>query len=964
MNRDNNTMLTSPNLSYTSRDYSSIYNELLESIPLLTKEWDPKDENDPGLVLIKLISMTGDMLSYNQDKQALEAFPRTVLQRSNAQQLFRLIGYKMHWYRSAIVEARFTNANSFAINVGRYNTFTTGDGKITYTNLKEFSIPAGAYGDNSYKHELIQGAPITPNMKAGIKPTDYNAEWHESYDYNVLSSDIVNNMLYLRYLNIDETSISLIDNDETPFANNEWKLVKNINLSETMDKVFEFDVDEDGTPFIILPNYWNEKYVITKFKLFFVLSNGKDGEIEENKLTTINTNKCYVDNDDLNVSSALESVEIFNTPSTYGHDVETCAEARKEAEKYQNTIDTLVVLKDFEKATRRIESVANVIATDIETDPHGDEMSNNQINLWIIRKSDYNNSGENYIYTQTNSEDNNDEIFKENVIGELKSYKLMPYEIDVNLENKIDWIDWTIRGQIFLRKPINADQNVDLMNRIDQNLKARFNTETLDFNEAVNYMDVIECIMKTDKNIWHVDLDTASVEYDKVKRNIKGNETGLQIINKYMINLEDGSYSGYYMTSLGCTSTEIDKILPYITDKDGNIKDEYKNIYDNLDNPGYLPTTDTQNITQTTNVLSEGTVTPAGSGFDKNSGNKIIREDGLESVIGLDFGSPNSPREYEIYNKMIFDWTGYEPKFTGRIIDTSSTPFKILKYNDIGVLEDTGYTLDFDSRMYLGDGSDANRYFKNNYRQIEQLCSDLSDTFTDEQLSKMTIEEKENLVTLGKLRSVFDIMNKQYETWTGESVDRLTGEIFILRGDYWYSAHRSYDEATGNILDTNGKILYYNDATIMREKACREDITQEYVYSLEIGNNTTEFDFYLGQSASLNDDSVIPERVTNSIGNYIEGYPIKPSSLFIYINDDVNIIADTGTGKLLGTPGLINGFGTVDYNTGRVTFKLNIEAESIKILYKVNKFTYSSYRTFSPTSFFVRPEYLRSDTRK
>ena len=40
-----------------------------------------------------------------------------------------------------------------------------------------------------------------------------------------------------------------------------------------MDKVFEFDVDEDGTPFIILPNYWNEKYVITKFKLFFVLSN-------------------------------------------------------------------------------------------------------------------------------------------------------------------------------------------------------------------------------------------------------------------------------------------------------------------------------------------------------------------------------------------------------------------------------------------------------------------------------------------------------------------------------------------------------------------------------------------------------------------------------------------------------------------------------------------------------------------
>ena len=58
MNYENNDMLTSPNLSYTSRDYTSIYNELMSSIPLLTKSWDPKDENDPGVVLIKLISIS------------------------------------------------------------------------------------------------------------------------------------------------------------------------------------------------------------------------------------------------------------------------------------------------------------------------------------------------------------------------------------------------------------------------------------------------------------------------------------------------------------------------------------------------------------------------------------------------------------------------------------------------------------------------------------------------------------------------------------------------------------------------------------------------------------------------------------------------------------------------------------------------------------------------------------------
>ena len=971
MNRDNNTMLTSPNLSYTSRDYTSIYNELLQSIPLLTKEWEPKDENDPGLVLLKLISMVGDMLSYNQDKQALEAFPRTVLQRANAQQIFRLIGYKMHWWRSAIVEARFTNANSFAVNVGRYNTFFTSDTTISYTNLKEFSIPAGSYGTESYKQELIQGKPITPIMKTSIKPNDYNAEWHSAYDYNVLASDIVNNILYLRYNNIDETSITLIDNDETPFAINEWKLVKNINLSENMDKVFEFDVDEDGDPYIILPNYWNEKYVITKFKLFYVLSDGKNGEIEENKLTIINSSKCYVDNENISVNSALEGVTLYNTPSTYGYEAETCIEARQSAEKYQNTIDTLVILKDFEKATKRIDSVANVIATDIDTDPYGDEMSNNQINLWIIRKNDYNNSGENYIYAMSNVEDNNNnEIFKENIIGELKSYKLMPYDINVNLENKIDWIDWSVTGQIFLRKPINADQNVDLMTRINQNLKNRFNTETLDFNEAVNYMDVIECIMKTDRNIWHVDLDTAAIEYSKVRRNIKGNKTGLSINNKYMIHLPDGRYSGYYMTSLGCTDFDINKILPYVAEIDPetgeiiSIKDEYKDIFNGDVEPGYLPANDSNDINQTTTVLTENSVNPGGSGYGKNVGNKIVREDGLETVIGLDFGNPDEPREYEIYNKLIFDWTGYEPKFTGRIIDTSTTPFTIKKYDDNGILVDTGYTLDFDSRMYMEDGSDANRYFKTNYRQIEQLCPNIDKVYTDTELKEMTDEEKDQLVSEGKLRTVFDIYDKQYDSWTNESVDRLTGEIFIMRGSFWYSTHRSYDESTGDILDTYGQLQYDDDLMLIRDLACREDVTQEYIYSLDIGDNKTDFDFYLGQSATLNDTKIKPERVKNSIGNYIEGYPIKPKSLFIYINGDIDVIGDTGTGRLLGTPGLINGYGTIDYSTGHVTFKLNEEATSIKILYKVNKFTYSHYVQFDPTTFFVNPAYIRSDTRK
>ena len=88
-------------LKYTSRDYNSIKEDLINAIPALSDSWTSREESDPGIVLIKLMSALGDMLSYNFDKQALEYYSSTVTQRKNASKLFSLIGYKMHWYRTA-----------------------------------------------------------------------------------------------------------------------------------------------------------------------------------------------------------------------------------------------------------------------------------------------------------------------------------------------------------------------------------------------------------------------------------------------------------------------------------------------------------------------------------------------------------------------------------------------------------------------------------------------------------------------------------------------------------------------------------------------------------------------------------------------------------------------------------------------------------------------------------------------
>ena len=89
-------------LNYTSKDYNSIYKDLITAIPSLTDLWTNTEDGDPGIVLVKLMSILGDMLSYNMDKQALEYYISTATQRKNAANIYKLIGYKMHWYVSAI----------------------------------------------------------------------------------------------------------------------------------------------------------------------------------------------------------------------------------------------------------------------------------------------------------------------------------------------------------------------------------------------------------------------------------------------------------------------------------------------------------------------------------------------------------------------------------------------------------------------------------------------------------------------------------------------------------------------------------------------------------------------------------------------------------------------------------------------------------------------------------------------
>ena len=479
-------------LSIDSRDYLSIYNDLVNAIPDVSQIWKSTDENDIGIILIKLMSMYGDMLSYNHDRAVLEVYPESVQQRKNAVQLFNLLGYKMHWYRSAVCKAYITNNSSVVITIPKYTRFSTIDNNIFYTYIgNKINGNASIYPSSSISSpvelELMQGIPYTPSYLENnvvIPQAISTGVWHSTYDYNLSSDDFVlNNRYYLYSQNIDETSITLVDNN-----GDEWKQVDNLNTQTNVEKMFALNVDTNGTSYIELCENW-KTFNVSKFKLFYVITLGSQGSIVDNTIKSCDIAIAFNGNVQTNVSNQLS---ILNERSTYGYDPETADEAREEFSKYINTYDTLITIDDFTKAIKRINGIANCIVTDNVTDADPTGMEDNDIKVYLIPSDAY----------ASMTQDELQLLVEENLENK-KHIKINP----TVMFNGISYYLWTLGAGITLKEKVSKSRSQEIIIKINSLLKSAFSVENMEFNTAVDYKYLIDLILSSDKSIKNVDLD-------------------------------------------------------------------------------------------------------------------------------------------------------------------------------------------------------------------------------------------------------------------------------------------------------------------------------------------------------------------------------------------------------------------------------------------------------------------------
>lgn len=421
---------------YTHRDYESLRKDLISIIPSLTQKWTSTEESDPGIVLIKLISMLGDNLSYNMDKMALEMYLDSVTQRKNCRKILSLLGYKMHWYRSARVTATVRNMISVGNSADNGTNITLTPWETTFKSGSLQYVMISEPGENTQNVFL---PPLGPSKSINLVEGVVNTARFKG-------SNLQKNRYYFTKSNIDESYIRLLVDNGGALVER-GVLVDNLYLVGDNDAVyFEFGVDEYDTPYIELIDFW--KSLVGEnadFVVQYIVTNGSKGNITDNAFDLIqygNGSVLYINNLTNNTENSLDP---YNAP---GRDPQTPSDARKESANYVFTYDTLVSASDFEKATRRFAGIYNSKLVD------GEIIKLDNLNLHEI------------LYRKNDNTEFEDYLITEGEAGNL-TYRMLPYIVIMYLihqnftYNEYVGSDDTSSQEAFYEDVSNAFQEYD-----------------------------------------------------------------------------------------------------------------------------------------------------------------------------------------------------------------------------------------------------------------------------------------------------------------------------------------------------------------------------------------------------------------------------------------------------------------------------------------------------------------------
>lgn len=550
----NNFLQNISNISYTNKDFRSIYPELLDLVKVLTDKWDPSisNESDPGDILLKLNALIADKNNYNIDKNILEAFPLSVTQTGNARKIYDLLAYKMKWYHSATTEISFTNLSgkgtlksSDGNILNQFDTITDDSGEVVYTLLgdltqleKNSTQSIEAIEGNNYEYELNGNTTIT---------------------FNNLDTDL---RLFFNESRIAENGIFIRNVQNGTPVGDFWTKVDNIasySAEKTDDrKVYEFGVlPNSDTCYIQFPEDISS-LIGDGLNIRYIISSGVKGNIKPFTLNTpSSTLKLQLSSTDTqngdtqdSTSDILDYLSITNPDaSTGGADPEGLNEAYKNYKKTAGTFDTLVTCRDYQNwlYLNEPDIISNLVVSDrtndigskyLQTiqngepykkflgasykDEKGDAQSMNAFNICIYplkaSQSIYDKATYNNTFTPDNSLVGELQTSEFEDISSIQHDYIANYGTTYLFKNKLP-----IKCKIITYNKVTSTEGKDIIKNIWSKLYTTYNGREVEFGYSLDYNDLVATIESADSRIKTAVLDLTN--YTTVGIDSKGVET-------------------------------------------------------------------------------------------------------------------------------------------------------------------------------------------------------------------------------------------------------------------------------------------------------------------------------------------------------------------------------------------------------------------------------------------------------
>jgi hypothetical protein len=225
-------------IDYSSRDYASIFSDLVARIPLFLPEWTSQSINDFGMVLLQMFAYVGDIIGYYEDRLAGEAFIQTATQAVSIINLAAMLDYQPTLSIGASVTLQITisSAVSGPVTIPVGTEFSTlGSSTVAPVTFitTESLILAGANG----------ATPVTAGQVPAVQGTLYTNEAFAT------SNGSVNQAYSLANNPVSSNSFTVyVDTGQGP---TEWSYAQSLINYGPYDQVFTNFVDANGVFYIV-----------------------------------------------------------------------------------------------------------------------------------------------------------------------------------------------------------------------------------------------------------------------------------------------------------------------------------------------------------------------------------------------------------------------------------------------------------------------------------------------------------------------------------------------------------------------------------------------------------------------------------------------------------------------------------------------------------------------------------------